>query len=65
MKTLDRYLMTMVLVPTIGGTVLAVLVYSAFALATLLRDPALASAPISTMENCASRSGWRIASMGS
>lgn len=49
MKTLDRYLMTMVLVPTIGGTVLAVLVYSAFALATLLRDPALASAPLSTM----------------
>jgi lipopolysaccharide export system permease protein len=49
MKTLDRYLMRMVLAPTLGGTLLAVLVYSAFALASLLRDSSLASAPLTTM----------------
>jgi len=49
MRTLDRYLVRMVLAPTLGGTLLALLVYSAFALATLLRDSALASAPLSTI----------------
>jgi len=49
MKTLDRYLIRMVLAPTIGGTLLALLVYSAFALASLMRDSSLASAPLATM----------------
>lgn len=49
MKALDRYLLRMVLAPTIGGTLLAMLVYSAFAIAALMRDASLASAPLSTM----------------
>ncbi len=49
MKALDRYLIRMVLVPTLGGTLLALLVYSAFALASVLRDNSLASAPLTTM----------------
>lgn len=49
MKALDRYLVRMVLAPTIGGTLLALLVYSAFALVSLMRDSALASAPLATM----------------
>lgn len=49
MKALDRYLIRMVLVPTLGGTLLALLVYSAFALASVLRDSSLASAPLSTL----------------
>jgi lipopolysaccharide export system permease protein len=49
MKALDRHLVRMVLVPTFGGTLLAVLVYSAFALASVLRDTSLASAPLSTI----------------
>jgi len=49
MKTLDFYLIRMVLAPTIGGSLLALLVYSAFALASLMRDSALASAPLATM----------------
>ncbi|MGA1370346.1 MAG: LptF/LptG family permease [Pseudomonadales bacterium] len=46
MTVLDRHLMRLVLVPTLIGTALTLLVYSAFALASLLRDSALASAPI-------------------
>jgi lipopolysaccharide export system permease protein len=49
MKVLDRYLIRMVLAPTVGGTLLAMLVYSAFAIAALLRDSALAAAPFSTL----------------
>jgi lipopolysaccharide export system permease protein len=49
MKALDRYLIRMVLAPTVGGTLLALLVYSAFALASLMRDSTLASAPLATM----------------
>lgn len=49
MTVLDRHLLRMVLLPTVIGTVLTLLVYSAFALASLLRDSALAAAPISTL----------------
>lgn len=49
MTVLDRHLIRMVLTPTLAGTLLALLVYSAFALASLLRDSTLASAPFGTL----------------
>jgi lipopolysaccharide export system permease protein len=49
MTTLDRYLVRMVLGPTIAGILMVSLVYSAFVIAALLRDDTLAGVPFPTM----------------
>ena len=51
MTVLDRHLLRMVLLPTVIGTVLTLLVYSAFALASLLRDSGYRTALIGKWHN--------------